>query len=102
MVEFIKRLLGIKPPLDYAAIVAAGGIIIDVRSSMEYRSAHHPSVANVPLDAVQGYSTQIKDKNQVIVTCCASGVRSGYAKIILEKAGFTQVHNGGSWKSIKL
>jgi len=37
--------------------------------------------------------------NKPVVVCCASGVRSGQAKLILEKEGIT-VENGGGWRSL--
>jgi phage shock protein E len=40
-------------------------------------------------------------KDEVIVTCCRSGSRSGMARRQLQAAGFTQVYNGGPWNSIK-
>ena len=43
---------------------------------------------------------QLKDKNQPIITCCASGVRSGRARKILIDAGYMNVVNGGGWKRL--
>jgi rhodanese-related sulfurtransferase len=39
-------------------------------------------------------------KEQTIITCCASGMRSASAKGILKSKGFTNVHNGGGWSSL--
>jgi rhodanese-related sulfurtransferase len=44
---------------------------------------------------------KLKDKNQPIITCCASGMRSASAKSILQSNGFTQVYNGGGWSSLQ-
>ena len=43
----------------------------------------------------------IINKNQVIITCCASGMRSASAKSYLKSAGYQQVYNAGSWYSLK-
>ena len=43
----------------------------------------------------------IKDKNEVIITCCVSGRRSNKAKEILKSKGYNNVFNGGGWKSLK-
>ena len=40
-------------------------------------------------------------KDKVIITCCASGMRSAAAKNILKSNGFTEVHNGGGWMSLQ-
>jgi len=44
---------------------------------------------------------KLKDKNRPIVTCCASGARSGMAERYLKSQGYTQVYNGGGWKSLQ-
>jgi len=36
----------------------------------------------------------------VIVTCCASGMRSRSAKAILLSNGYKHVYNGGSWHNL--
>jgi rhodanese-related sulfurtransferase len=41
------------------------------------------------------------DKKTPIITCCASGMRSGSAKNLLKSNGFTQVYNGGSWMTLR-
>ena len=43
----------------------------------------------------------ILKKNQIVITCCASGMRSASAKNILLKNGFKEVHNGGSWSGLE-
>jgi len=35
-----------------------------------------------------------------VITCCASGMRSGSAKSMLQSNGF-EVYNGGSWFNLK-
>jgi phage shock protein E len=39
-------------------------------------------------------------KDQAIITCCASGMRSSSAKSILKSNGF-EAHNGGGWTSLQ-
>ncbi|MGY8809297.1 MAG: rhodanese-like domain-containing protein, partial [Fidelibacterota bacterium] len=36
-------------------------------------------------------------KNKTIITCCASGMRSGSAVNFLKSQGFEKVYNGGGW-----
>ena len=40
------------------------------------------------------------DRKRAIVVYCRSGNRSGQAKVILEKNGFTDVTNGGALKDM--
>jgi rhodanese-related sulfurtransferase len=41
------------------------------------------------------------DKQKPIVVHCRSGARSGRAQTILQKAGYTQVVNGGGYTSLR-
>jgi rhodanese-related sulfurtransferase len=36
-------------------------------------------------------------KSSALVLCCASGTRSGMAKMLLRKNGYQHVHNIGAW-----
>jgi rhodanese-related sulfurtransferase len=38
--------------------------------------------------------------NKPVIVCCASGMRSGTAKQILNKAGIQNILNGGSWENV--
>ena len=100
MLETLKKLLGIQPKADFGALVSQGAIILDVRSKGEFASGHIKGSINIPVDQLVGNLNKFKDKNRVIITCCASGMRSASAKGILASRGFTNVHNGGSWYSL--
>ncbi len=99
MIAKIKSLLGIKT-VDYRELVKAGAEIIDVRSKGEYAGGHIKGSKNIPVDSLASHISKLK-KDKVIITCCASGMRSGAAKNILQNNGFKQVHNGGGWHSLK-
>ena len=47
----------------------------------------------------QPNTTKIK-KDKPVIVCCASGMRSGAAKGVLQSNGFTQVYNAGSWHKL--
>ena len=86
---------------DYKSMLANGGIIIDVRSKGEFYSGHIENALNVPLPELSSKIDQFKDRDQPIITCCASGMRSaGAAKVLLAK-GYTNVVNGGGWSSLE-
>jgi len=100
MIGLIKKLFGIGPKADFGAVIANGGIIIDVRTPGEYAGGHIKGSVNIPLGNLQGQMSKLK-KDKAIITCCASGMRSGSAKSMLLSNGFKEVYNGGSWYSLK-
>lgn len=100
MLDTLKKLFGFGPKVDFAALLANGGIILDVRSPAEYNSGHVKGSMNIPLNTLQGQLSKLK-KDKPVITCCASGMRSGSAKAMLSANGFAEVHNGGSWQNLK-
>ncbi|MFN7911980.1 MAG: rhodanese-like domain-containing protein [Bacteroidota bacterium] len=100
MLHKIKQLFGIEPPTDYKAIVANGGLIIDVRTREEYQQGHIKGSINVPLNVLMANLSKLKT-NKPIITCCASGMRSASAKSMLVSKGYKEVYNGGGWHSLQ-
>ncbi|WP_338812356.1 rhodanese-like domain-containing protein [Bernardetia sp. Wsw4-3y2] len=100
MLDTLKNLFSSSTPTDYKALLKEGAIIIDVRSKGEYTGGHIQNSKNIPLDTLANQLGQFKDKNQIIITCCASGMRSGSAKSLLQSKGYTNVYNGGGWSSL--
>ena len=99
MLSTIKSLLGLGPKVDYSELVKKGAVIVDVRSKGEYAGGHIKGSINIPLDALSGNMKKF-NKEKIIITCCASGMRSASAKNILKSNGFKEVHNGGGWSSL--
>jgi phage shock protein E len=99
MLDTINNLFGFKKT-DYAELVKKGAIIVDVRSKGEFAGGHIKNSINIPVDQIANNLSRLKDKNKPIITCCASGMRSGSAKTILLKNGYSDVHNGGGWASL--
>lgn len=92
--SLMQMIFGKKEPIDLT-----NSIIVDVRTPSEYAGGHVKGSINIPLNVLpEKMKTLSKDKQ--IVTCCASGMRSGSAENILKKAGFNAV-NGGSWASLQ-
>lgn len=96
MIETLKKLFGIKST-DYAQLMVEGALIVDVRTAAEFSSGHIQGSVNIPLDKLPHKLSKLKVKNQTIITCCESGMRSASAKSFLLSNGLTQVYNGGSW-----
>jgi rhodanese-related sulfurtransferase len=85
---------------DYNAMISGGGVIIDVRSEGEFYSGHIEKSLNIPMSELASKLDQFKDKDQPIITCCASGMRSAGAAKIISAKGYKNVVNGGGWSSL--
>ena len=97
MLNFFKNLFG--NSVDVKEIIEQGAIIIDVRTPNEYRNGHGKKSINIPLNNIETNINKIKKYNQPIVTCCASGMRSGRAASILKSKGI-EAYNGGAWQNV--
>jgi phage shock protein E len=75
-------------------------ILVDVRTACEFESGSMAGSLNIPLDILEKDADQLT-YNQSIIVFCRSGVRSAQAKEILEKKGFQNVINGGSWQKVR-
>jgi phage shock protein E len=75
-----------------------GALVIDVRSPGEFNSGHLPKAINIPLDEIESaLPKRVQDKNQVLLLHCASGMRSGMAKNKLQRMGYLNAFNLGSY-----
>lgn len=101
MLDFLKKLFGGGEATDFRALVKQGALILDVRTPGEFSSGHIKGAVNIQVDQLSHNLDKLKDKNRVIITCCASGMRSASARGILKSKGYTQVYNGGSWISLQ-
>ena len=101
MIKTLKKILGIGPSIDYSELVKNGAIILDVRTKGEYAGGHIKGSINISVDQLSNNLHRFKNKEQTLITCCASGMRSSSAKSILKLNGYKQVHNGGSWYSLQ-
>lgn len=74
-------------------------IIIDVRTKAEFEMGAIPGSKNIPLQIINSKIKDIKKFKRPVITCCASGMRSGSAASILKNQGI-EAMNGGGWKSL--
>jgi len=100
MISSIKSLLGFGPKVEYPELISRGAIILDVRTKGEYANGHIKGSINISVDQLNKNLHKLKDRNRPVITCCESGSRSGVAKSILKSNGFTEVYNGGAWRSL--
>ncbi len=76
-------------------------IVIDVRSTEEFKSGAYPDAINIPLDELTNRLDELgSNRTREIVVYCASGGRSAYAQRMLEQVGYTHVKNGGGIASM--
>lgn len=95
---FLSKLFG--PKVDFAALKAQGAQIVDVRTRQEYQGGHIRGSVNIPLDQLSANTGKL-DKTKPVITCCASGMRSGSAVGLLKSKGFGEVYNGGGWYGLQ-
>ncbi|QCX53744.1 rhodanese-like domain-containing protein [Elizabethkingia sp. JS20170427COW] len=100
MLKILKNIFK-KNTIHYAELVKNGAIILDVRSKSEYEKGHIKNAINIPVNELENQLLLLKDKDKVMITCCASGVRSALAKNILKRNLYTKVYNGGAWTSLQ-
>ncbi len=75
-------------------------MLIDVRTKEEYDEEHiEGAVLHDVMSMVHGVFPQIP-KSEKITLYCHSGSRSMVAKELMEKAGFTNVTDGGSMNDL--
>ena len=70
-------------------------ILLDVRTSQEYREGHIPGSKNVPLQRLDKLEELTENKDTVLYVYCHSGARSRQATNFLQYMGYTNVHNIG-------
>ena len=76
-----------------------GALFVDGRSGAEFAVRHAPGTINIPLSELANRMAEIP-KAAPVVLCCASGTRSGMAKLVLKKNGYQRVYNIGTWAKL--
>lgn len=81
---------------SYNNAFANNYVIIDVRNPIEIKSGYMETSINIPLgDLSISINDIVKSKDKEIYIYCRSGRRSGIAKEILKKLGYTNIINAG-------
>lgn len=84
---------------ELPVLKSAGATLVDVRSVGEFANANAAGTVNIPLSELSSRLNEIP-KVKPVVVCCASGTRSGMAKLLLLKNGYRNVHNIGNWRNL--
>lgn len=90
------------PGVNYKSLVEdEGAVVLDVRTPAEFSAGHIRRSRNAPLNHLTRSSNLPESMSTPVITCCASGRRSGIAKSHLEALGYEKVYNGGGWRGLK-
>ena len=95
-----------KDPAAARELIAAGAVVIDVRTADEYADAHLSRAINIPVQELPGRIAEIEalvagDRTRPIVVYCAAGSRAAKAKAQLDAAGYSHVVNGGGLRDLR-
>ncbi len=83
-------------------MIAAGALVVDVRTPQEYASGHIQGALNIPYDQIADRLNELGEKkDRPIVLYCRSGRRAGIALATLRRLGYTNVLNAGGLRDLK-
>ena len=95
-----------KDPAAARKSIAAGALVLDVRTADEYAQGHLPNATNIPVQELSSRLDEVaklagNDKAHPIVVYCAKGGRAAKAKDQLDAAGYAHVVNGGGLDDLR-
>lgn len=68
------------------------GVVLDVRSKIEYNLGHYPEALHIPTaNLTDSVETLIPDKNTHILVYCNTGQRARYATDLLRAKGYKNI-----------
>jgi rhodanese-related sulfurtransferase len=108
--EILGRIRGVKnisPTQALQLINHDDALVLDIRDSGEYKSAHIPNARHIPLKELENRLGELaKFKDKPVILYCRAGVSSSGAGGTLTKNGFKMVHtlSGGlpAWQNANL
>ena len=77
-------------------LVAAGALLLDVRTTQEFARGHLPGAVNIPVSQLAKRVSELGDRQRAVVVYCQRGTRSRMASEVLRRAGFSAVHDLGA------
>lgn len=81
--------------------IAAGALVVDVRTPEEFATGHLPNAINIPYEQiVTELAKHNIAKDSPMVLYCRSGRRSTIAIEALSAAGFNHLYNGGGYEQL--
>ena len=83
-------------------LIKAGALVIDVRTSIEYKSGNYSGAINVPVGKIATAKLPRIAKSKDIVVYCNTGQRARLAAERLRARGYTNVYYiAGTYASLK-
>lgn len=76
-------------------LVGGQGVLIDVRTPLEYRQVHAVGAINVPLDGLSGEKVKAVAGGKQVCVICKSGARAAKACAALSAEGMSVIHVEG-------
>lgn len=77
-------------------LLAAGAVLVDVRTPEEYTAGHEEGAINLPYMDIHGMATDcLRDKEQPVIVYCTTGKRCSQAGQSLKYLGYQKVYQ---WK----
>jgi rhodanese-related sulfurtransferase len=94
-------------PASAVQLLNGGAVLLDVRSTNQFKDGHISGARNVPGDEIAaGAAALEKLKDKTVIACCENGITSAAAARKLKSLGFGSVYNlrGGlsSWRQDNL
>lgn len=80
-------------------IAENNGTVVDVRTPAEFMGGHVADSVNIPLNEIPYRVSELSNLKMPLILCCASGNRSGQAKMYLSSLGISCV-NAGPWTNV--
>ena len=99
MFEIFKNMFTKTSGNALSTVLSDDAFLVDVRSKVEFASGSCKGAVNIPLDQIPNQLSKFKNKKNIVVFC-RSGMRSSQAKSILERNGFSNVTNGGTFDNV--
>lgn len=94
LLDIFKKKFQTVPPERAKEIQDAGGMLIDVRESHEYRTGHATGAKHIALSVIERRLNEIPKEREILVIC-QSGTRSAQAAKQLATNGYRVTNVSG-------
>ncbi len=76
-------------------------MIIDVRSSADFKAGHFPGAVNMPVDRIAKSAGRMGNKSSAKILYGQTGAHARRAARMMKLMGFSSVHVGGSQQQLE-
>lgn len=82
---------------ELASLRERGAVLVDVRSSAEFRAGHIPGAINIPVDDLRGQCNELPKKD--VIVYCKVGQRGHTAANLLRECGVAAANLDGGYET---